>query len=115
MGIIRNNQMLWRQRWHRLAGTLMVVVMLMTSFGVSQPVLAQTTTTNTMRLRVESATDATQVTSFKYIINIDNTGTTTQRSPADGCIPGAAGLSRLLSVGLGGRRGQYQPDLYPGR
>jgi len=26
---------------------------------------------------------------YKYIINIDNTGTTTQRSPADGCSPAA--------------------------
>ena len=31
------------------------------------------------------------VTDFKYIINYDNTGTTAQRSPADGCNPQAAG------------------------
>jgi len=43
--------------------------------------------TNTMSLRVESATDGTNIPDYKYIINIDNTGSTTQRSPADGCNP----------------------------
>ena len=31
------------------------------------------------------------ITQFKYIINVDNTGTTDQRGPADGCSPEVAG------------------------
>ena len=31
------------------------------------------------------------ITEYKYIINVDNTGTTQQRSPADGCSPASAG------------------------
>jgi uncharacterized repeat protein (TIGR01451 family) len=48
--------------------------------------------TSTMTLSVVSAADGiTPITNFKYIINIDNTGTTTQRSPADGCSPASPG------------------------
>ncbi len=44
--------------------------------------------TNVMTLRVESATDSSQqINNFQYIINVDNTGTTEQRTPADGCNP----------------------------
>jgi uncharacterized repeat protein (TIGR01451 family) len=55
--------------------------------------------TNTLMLRVISADDSATygiakgdvITQFKYIINIDNTGTTEQRSPADGCSPADPG------------------------
>ncbi|HEY6072615.1 MAG TPA: hypothetical protein VIV15_04280, partial [Anaerolineales bacterium] len=47
--------------------------------------------TNHLTLSVVSATDSAPITQFKYLINIDNTGTTTQRSPADGCSPGSPG------------------------
>ena len=50
--------------------------------------------TNTLTINVVSATDnSTHITPYKYIINIDNTGTTEQRSPAPGtgCSPQDAG------------------------
>ncbi len=37
---------------------------------------------NHLMVNVVSATDAASISDFKYIINVDNTGTTTQRSPA---------------------------------
>jgi len=40
---------------------------------------------------VSAANNATAVTSFKYLVNEDNTGQTTQRSPADGCGPASPG------------------------
>jgi uncharacterized repeat protein (TIGR01451 family) len=47
---------------------------------------------NTLQLSVISAADhSIHVTDYKYIINIDNTGTTTQRSPAEGCSPDSPG------------------------
>ncbi|HQR29098.1 MAG TPA: SdrD B-like domain-containing protein, partial [Anaeromyxobacteraceae bacterium] len=47
-------------------------------------------------LQVESAVrpasgPATAVSTFRYMVNLDNTGTTVQRSPADGCSPASPG------------------------
>jgi len=54
--------------------------------------LAVAAPSNTLRLSVVSAADGTtSVGGFKYIINIDNTGTTEQRSPSDGCSPSSPG------------------------
>lgn len=66
-------------------------------------------------LSVVDATDpAHAITSYRYIINVDNTGTTEQRTPADGCSPtvpgypatchwtsiaGAAGASPIYTQG----------------
>ena len=47
--------------------------------------------TNHVMLNVTDANTSAAIGQFKYIINIDNTGTTTQRSPEDGCNPGAPG------------------------
>jgi len=85
--------------WQRLMAVFMTLVM---TFGGQATFLTQTAQassdaapllqTTTMSLRVQSATDSTQqITEFNYIINIDNTGTTEQRSPADGCNPGYPG------------------------
>ena len=65
------------------------------------PVHAQAT--NAITLHVQSARTEPKalggagvekgdpITEFKYIINLDNTGTTNQRTPADGCSPAGSG------------------------
>ena len=81
---------------------LMAIVTLVASgqYGYTITAFAQTSAapdpaplaaTSTLTVSVVSAADATPITNFKYIINIDNTGTTTQRSPADGCSPASPG------------------------
>ncbi len=73
------------------------------AFPVVEPAQVAHAATNTLQLSVISArseprafggtgvTKGDTITQYKYIINIDNTGTTTQRSPADGCSPDSAG------------------------
>jgi len=97
--------------WYRL---LLVGVILALVFGsqtsflttnaqaLSAPIPALATT-NTITLQVVSArteprafggsgvTIGDEVPNYKYIINIDNAGTTEQRSPADGCSPSSPG------------------------
>ena len=51
------------------------------------PVLAA----GNITLTVVSAQNRAPITDYKYIINEDNTGTTAQRSPADGCSPDSPG------------------------
>ena len=46
---------------------------------------------NTVTMNVVSATDGAPIGQFRYLINVDNTGTTAQRSPADGCSPASPG------------------------
>ncbi len=53
--------------------------------------LATVATAAQVTLRVIEAEGGAPVGTYKYLINVDNTGTTTQRSPADGCNPGASG------------------------
>ena len=45
--------------------------------------------TNDITLRVRSTEGGPDIATYRWIINVDNTGTTTQRSPADGCSPGS--------------------------
>ena len=40
---------------------------------------------------VDAADTSVAIADFKYIINVDNTGTTEQRTPADGCSPDSVG------------------------
>lgn len=47
--------------------------------------------TNTIRLNVVSASSGTPIAQFRYLLNVDNTGSTAQRSPADGCSPASTG------------------------
>ncbi len=47
--------------------------------------------TSAVNLNVVSATDGAPIGQFRYLINIDNTGSTAQRSPADGCSPASPG------------------------
>jgi uncharacterized repeat protein (TIGR01451 family) len=82
---------------YRLIVVLSILAMLAGSPG-SMVVSAQTgaapamATSNTLHLSVVSAADSSAaVNDYKYIINIDNTGTTTQRSPEDGCSPSSPG------------------------
>jgi hypothetical protein len=95
----------WHARWSQSLAALISLVMLLSS----QPYLpvsvtpALAATSNTLHLHVISADDSKNVAdnygiskgdpinSYKYIINIDNTGSTAQRSPADGCTPGYPG------------------------
>jgi len=80
-----------------ISATLMrlalLLVFALAALPASTPTAALAATT-TLKLSVVSAADGTTpVGDFKYIINIDNTGTTTQRSPAPGigCSPQDAG------------------------
>lgn len=54
----------------------------------ASPAQAQT---GTMGLGVVSATDGAPVAGYRYIINVDNTGQTLQRTPGDGCSPSSPG------------------------
>ncbi|MCA9919426.1 MAG: hypothetical protein KC445_15815, partial [Anaerolineales bacterium] len=86
------------KRYQLLLLTLIAAVMAAFSVG-SKLVPTALAQTNTVTLQVVSARTESQafdgvgvtqgdpITEYKYIINIDNTGTTTQRSPADGCSP----------------------------
>ena len=56
--------------------------------AVSTPVHALT---SDLAVDVTDADSLAPITNFKYIINVDNTGTTEQRTPADGCSPDTAG------------------------
>ena len=71
----------------------------------------------TVTLKVVKAGTATPVGDYKYLINVDNTGTTTQRSPAPR--PAAtrfgSGLPGQLHVDLDRRRARLEPDLHTGR
>jgi hypothetical protein len=73
-------------RWIRNLGRLVVA----TSLAV---VMAPRVEAQHMTLSVVSASDGTPITAYKYLINLDNTGVTTQRSPAagTGCSPADAG------------------------
>ena len=81
--------------WQRLMTFLLISVMVfgsqasfLTTKVQAGPDAAPLLQTNVMTLRVESATDSSNIPNYKYIINIDNTGLTNQRSPSDGCNPG---------------------------
>ncbi|MEO8556816.1 MAG: SdrD B-like domain-containing protein, partial [Actinomycetota bacterium] len=77
-------------------GTAAVVMVMPTAMLVALPVLPAQAATNTLTLEVISARTEPRafagagvdkgapITTFKYIINEDNTGTTAQRSPAPG-------------------------------
>ena len=86
---IRSKESLAPGKWPGMVLKLVILLVFaivgISSISMAQPVLAAT---NTMSLRVESADDGAVINDFNYIINIDNTGTTEQRSPADGCNPG---------------------------
>ncbi|TAK64137.1 IPT/TIG domain-containing protein [Methylobacter sp.] len=62
----------------RIVQTILSLGLLVTAFG---------TQVHALSLTVQSRNGNTAIPDYKYIINIDNTGTTEQRSPADGCSP----------------------------
>ena len=76
------------RRLSPLAGwrVLLLAALLITNLpALALPVSAAT---NTLTLNVVSATNGAAITTYKYIVNIDNTGTTTQRlSATDGSLP----------------------------
>ncbi|MFN2196591.1 MAG: hypothetical protein ACK2UW_10770, partial [Anaerolineales bacterium] len=75
-----------RMRWARLFSALLILGML--GANLAAPGSRALADTTTMSLAVINATSGANISDYQYIINIDNTGTTTQRSPADGCNPG---------------------------
>jgi len=86
--------------WQRVMAILLVIVMISGSQVVlmTQNAQAQASdaplaaASNTLHLSVVSAADGTTpVGDFMYIINQDNTGTTTRRGPTDECSPGDPG------------------------
>ena len=59
---------------------------------------------------VDASNNSIQITQFKYIINEDNTGTTEQRSPADGCSPASPGYPGSCNwVSAGIKDGSFSP------
>jgi hypothetical protein len=92
-------------RWSQSLAALLSLVMLLSSqpFVPAAVTPALAATSNTLHLHVISANDSSNVadsygiskgdpvTDYRYIINEDNSGTTTQRSPADGCNPNYPG------------------------
>ena len=92
--MIMNNHRFRYKVWHRLFLGMTILAMLMGSQAV--PISIVQAAPNTLTLSVISArteprafggagvTQGDPISNFKYIINIDNTGTTEQRSPAPG-------------------------------
>ncbi|MDO8363828.1 MAG: hypothetical protein Q7V88_13085 [Actinomycetota bacterium] len=74
-----------------LAAMGLVGATVLTVLQVAAPTAHAVSSLTTANLQVMSATDATPITTFKYLINIDNTGSTKQREPSDGCSPEAVG------------------------
>ncbi len=76
----------------RLLVAVLTVALVMSGLGIVPRGQRAAADTNTVHLAVEG-TDGSPVDSFKYLINIDDTGTTTQRSaaPGSGCSPQDAG------------------------
>jgi len=88
----------------RLISGLAILVLALVNQIPLAPVLAKSpaalapAATNTLHLHVISANDSStynitkgsQITKFKYLINLDNSGTTAQRSPADPNNPGCS-------------------------
>ncbi|HEX5691486.1 MAG TPA: hypothetical protein VFX76_15845, partial [Roseiflexaceae bacterium] len=69
----------------------LLLVCALAALPALQPSSIAQAATSTLKLSVVSAANGTtSVGNYKYIINIDNTGTTTQRSPSQGCSPGPA-------------------------
>ena len=81
--------------WRRIMAVTLALVMMFGSLSSSSvvgvqagPSTAPLALTNTMTLVVKDVTNGQIINSFKYLINIDNTGTTTQRpDPNTGELP----------------------------
>ena len=92
----RRSRALWR-----LSTFVVIASGLAGQVIVNVPAVAAAT--NTLNLNVQSARTEPRafggagviagaaVATYKFIINVDNTGTTAQRTPADGCSPASAG------------------------
>jgi hypothetical protein len=83
---------------HRRNSQVLTALLSLVMLLSSQPFIPSTVTpalaqTNTMTLVVQDAVSEASIPAFNYIINVDNTGTTTQRSPdpGTGCSPQDAG------------------------
>jgi len=85
-----NNQQNYQAIRRKLLHQMTVVMMLLSLILTGQPSTPVLAATNIMTLQVISATDATPITAFNYIINKDNTGTTEQRGPNDPLHPGCS-------------------------
>ncbi|MFN8465927.1 MAG: SdrD B-like domain-containing protein [Caldilineaceae bacterium] len=96
----------WSTAWHVCALATLLLALITPLSPVLAPAAAAAPAaqaTSTMTLSVISARTEPRafggagvlkgapVTQYKYIINIDNTGQTTQRTPADGCSPHSPG------------------------
>lgn len=85
-----------RSMWRRRLSALMILIILMGTFApftIASQVLAEpqtAPTTNHLTLKVVNADDASVISEFKYLINIDNTGNPFQPRNA-GCSPEDAG------------------------
>ena len=72
-----------------------VATLVLTTVGVTgvnliaQPAAAAGT--NDVSIHVVDAKTGSPITTFQYLVNADNTGTTEQRSPSDGCSPEVQG------------------------
>jgi hypothetical protein len=85
--------------WHRFGTAIVILVMVLGSQASAvtnvqaSPFEAPLLQTNTMTIAVQDAVSGDPISTFNYIINVDNTGTTEQRSPnpGTGCSPTDAG------------------------
>ncbi len=75
-----------------LVGSVLAVVEV-----TSSPVHALTSTLSLGNVHVVDTGDGTPIEHFKFIINEDNTGTTEQRTPDDGCSPADVGYPETCS------------------
>ena len=80
--------------WQRILRAMTILTLLLGSQApavIGVQAQANAAPTSHLMLNVVDASSAGPIGQFKYIINVDNTGTTDQRSPSDGCNPGDPG------------------------
>lgn len=89
---LRNRAAGLKQLGQKWLAVLMTLALLMGNQVIMAPLPVQAAT-NTLHLKVIQANVATtvEITQYRYIINIDNSGTTEQRTPDDGCSPASPG------------------------
>ncbi len=87
------------QAWRRVRASVTAAVLLLGMFVVLPATPAQAAGTNILKVDAVSARseprafggagvlEGAKIDEFKYLLNIDDTGTTDQRTPGDGCSP----------------------------
>jgi hypothetical protein len=79
------------RRWAGLLAALgLAASLVVTAVDSSVPAVVAAADSGPVTLSVIDSKDKSTIGSFEFLLNVDNTGTTEQRTPADGCNPDVA-------------------------